>query len=1002
MVNPTRVQAYSDIVDAKLRYPNTALLFVAFDAKQFNNIPQISIKARGRQIRVPNNYDPASRTTTGTWDGTFKWAYSNNPAWVFYDVLLDKRFGLGNRLEATQIDKWELYRIAAYCDWMVDNGNGGKEPRFLCDIYIQSQNEAFNVLRDLAAIFRGMTYWAQNQLYTLADMPPSLNPNDQKDTGQVYTYTRANVINGKFTYAGGSEKNRFSTALVSWSNPANHYADEVEAVVEQDLIRRYGVKQTEMSAIGCTRQSEANRRGRWALLTNSKDRMVTFSTGLDGYLPLPGYIVGVQDAMLSGGVMGGRIHAADSNNPRQITLDRRCDGKVGDRLLINTPKPAANASGYDERKLCEARTITAITRDPQNANRDVITVATGFSNTPEVEAIWSIDSPSLAVQLYRVTSVNDNDDGTFTISAVFHNPNKYAYIDSGVRLIDPTISKINTGTIAAPKNILIRQDKDRVYQNMNIASMKVTWDPVPGAVAYEIQWRKDNNDWVNYPRTAVCGFTIEGIYAGDYIAQVRAIDISEVSSPWGQSAVTPLLGKLGMPPALASFTATDDVLWGIRLDWLFANNSEDTLHTEIRYHPSKPAIGDIDDHGFLCDVPYPQRTYTQAGLAMGQEFWYKARIVDRIGNAGPWTGWIQGLASSDASAYLVDIDAAIKASPEWAALTQQIQDLGLDPGEGIERDIINALANHAVFQEERRDDIRATAAIKQITQVIADNQQALALQIDEFKTRFDDNESLIQLETKARSDALSAIADQIQKLEVKVGTDVVSQIQTAQRAQATVNNATAQDILTMKSDIKGNKSSIETLSKTYTDETKSTALSISQVTTNVSNLKTTVETTSKTQATLNGQFSSSWGVKVQAATNGTYTIAGMQIGVNNTDPKTNATVASGKATSKVIFLADTFAIYNGTKEFPPFAVEKGTVFINSACIRDAAITNAKIGGVISSTGYQEGVKGWALNKNDGSFELNSAAKGKVGTIKMGNGLITITDGKVTRIKMGIW
>ncbi|WP_440492580.1 host specificity protein J, partial [Serratia ureilytica] len=255
------IEALTEIIDAKLRYPNTALLYVEFDSKQFPNIPKISCAPRGRVIRVPDNYDPETRSYTGVWTGGFKWAYSDNPAWVFYDILLAERFGLGDRIDSTQVSETELYRIAQYCDQPVPDGRGGDgmEPRFTCNVYIQSREDAWTVLSDLAGIFRGMTYWGQNQMVALADMPRDMD----------FTYTRANVIDGKFTYSSASERTRYSTAMVSWSDPANHYADAIEAVFDSDLVRRYDVNQTELTAIGCTRQSEANRRGRWALLTNS-------------------------------------------------------------------------------------------------------------------------------------------------------------------------------------------------------------------------------------------------------------------------------------------------------------------------------------------------------------------------------------------------------------------------------------------------------------------------------------------------------------------------------------------------------------------------------------------------------------------------------------------------------------------------------------------------------------------------------------------------------------
>ncbi|MFC0225695.1 DUF1983 domain-containing protein [Serratia aquatilis] len=611
------IEAITEVIDAKLRYPNTALLYVSFDAKQFQGIPRISCKPKGRVIRVPTTYDPVTRAYNGTWDGSFKWAYSNNPAWVFYDILLNKRFGLGDRLDASQVDEVELYRIAQYCDQLVPDGRGGTgtEPRFLCDVYIQSQNEAFTVLRDLASIFRGMTYWANNQVYVIADMPRDI----------VYPYTRGNVIDGKFHYQGGSQRDRYSTAMVSWSNPDNHYQDNVESVMEDELVQRYGINQTEISAIGCTRQTEANRRGRWVLLTNANDRTVAFSAGLDGHIPKPGHIISVADQMLSGRALGGRISEV---NGRTLKLDRIADISPGDRLIVSLPNGSS-----------QARTVTV-------ANGQYVTLNTNYSMQPQAEAIWSVDASDVAVQQYRVSSVTDNDDGTFTITAIWHNPDKYDAIDTGARLDERPISVIPPGVQAPPKNVRI-SGSSAIIQGLSVATLRVSWDNTENAIAYEAEWRRDNGNWISAPRTSALGFEVQGIYAGRYQARVRAINAAEVSSIWANAPETELSGKAGNPPALASFTTTGQV-FGIVLSWAFPPGAEDTQRTEIWYSRNSDGSGKMH----LGDYAYPQRTHTMTGLAAGANFWFQARLVDRLGNAGPWTAWIQGASSSDASEIL--------------------------------------------------------------------------------------------------------------------------------------------------------------------------------------------------------------------------------------------------------------------------------------------------------------------------------------------------------------
>ncbi|HGH4793299.1 TPA: host specificity protein J [Serratia marcescens] len=720
------IEALTEIIDAKLRYPNTALLYVEFDSKQFPNIPKISCAPRGRVIRVPDNYDPETRSYTGVWTGGFKWAYSDNPAWVFYDILLAERFGLGDRIDSTQISESELYRIAQYCDQPVPDGRGGDgmEPRFTCNVYIQSREDAWTVLSDLAGIFRGMTYWGQNQMVALADMPRDMD----------FTYTRANVIDGKFTYSSASERTRYSTAMVSWSDPANHYADAIEAVFDSDLVRRYDVNQTELTAIGCTRQSEANRRGRWALLTNSKDRTVTFSVGLDGMIPMPGHIVGVADQMVAGRVIGGRISAVDG---RKLKLDRKPGAKVGDRLIINLPSGKA-----------QARTVQAV-------NERVVTVTTAYSEIPVPESAWSIDADDLAMQLYRVVGIADNGDNTFTINATEHDPNKYARIDTGARIDDRPISIIPPGVQAPPKNVTI-DSYSSVSQGIAITTLRAAWGAVDNAIAYEAEWRKDNGNWVSMPRTSALGFEVPGIYAGRYLVRVRAINASDVSSVWATSMETYLKGKEGKPPVPVGFKASP-LLWGIQLDWGFPDGAADTLKTEIQYADN--AAG--NNAMLLADIPYPLHTHTMTGLKAGQEFWFRARLQDRTGNQGDWTGWIKGQSNANAGDYLESIGDGFLTDKDGDRLTGDIDT-------NIEAIIQNALANNATVDHQWAQYGTVRADILVVKTTIAEVDHALAELSTQVQAQIDDVTAVLEDKLTATVDADGATAIHTLKAGVRV------------------------------------------------------------------------------------------------------------------------------------------------------------------------------------------------------------------------------------------
>lgn len=705
------LQSFTEVIDAKLRYPNTALLYIEFDSSQFNgSIPQISCEPRGRVIRVPDNYDPDTRTYSGTWQGAFKWAWTDNPAWIFYDLVITDRFGLGNRLSAANIDKWTLYQVSQYCDQPVPDGKGGSgtEPRYTCNVYVQDRNDAYTVLRDFAAIFRGMTYWGGDQIVALADMPRDVD----------YAYTRANVIDGRFTYSSSTTKTRYTTALVSWSDPGNAYADAMEPVFEQPLVARYGFNQLEMTAIGCTRQSEANRKGRWGILTNNKDRIVSFDVGLDGNIPQPGYIIAVSDELLSGKVMGGRISAV---NGRVIKLDRVADAAAGDRLILNLPSGAS-----------QSRTIQAV-------NGESVTVTTAYSETPQAEAVWVVESDELYAQQYRVVSVSDNNDGTFSITGAWHDPDKYARIDTGAIIDQRPVSVIPPGNQSPPANIVI-SSFSVVQQNISVETMRVSWDQAQNAIAYEAQWRRNDGNWVNVPRSSTTSFDVPGIYAGRYLVRVRAINAAEISSGWGYSEEKTLTGKVGNPPKPVGF-ATTPINWGIRLNWGFPANTGDTLKTEIQY----TANSDFSNPLLLSDVPYPSAEYTQLGLKAGQEFWYRAQLVDRTGNESGWTDWVRGQSNANADDYLGDIADDFLTSADGDRLTSDIDT-------NLEAALLNALANHATVEHQWAQYGEVRADILVVKTTIAQVDKAMAEMSTQVQAQFNDV-------TAALEDKLTAVVD---------------------------------------------------------------------------------------------------------------------------------------------------------------------------------------------------------------------------------------------------
>ncbi|HEA0579498.1 TPA: host specificity protein J [Escherichia coli] len=937
------LQSFTEVIDAKLRYPNTALLYIEFDSSQFNgSIPQISCEPRGRVIRVPDTYDPETRTYSGTWTGAFKWAWTDNPAWIFYDLVVSDRFGLGHRLTAANIDKWTLYQVAQYCDQMVPDGKGGNgtEPRYTCNVYIQDRNDAYTVLRDFAAIFRGMTYWGGDQIVALADMPRDVD----------YSYTRANVVGGRFTYSSSTTKTRYTTALVSWSDPGNAYADAMEPVFEQALVARYGFNQLEMTAIGCTRQSEANRKGRWGILTNNKDRVVSFDVGLDGNIPQPGYIIAVADELLSGKVMGGRISAV---NGRVIKLDRVADAAPGDRLILNLPSGAS-----------QSRTIQAV-------NGESVTVTTAYSETPQAEAVWVVESDELYAQQYRVVSVSDNNDGTFSITGAWHDPDKYARIDTGAIIDQRPVSVIPPGNQSPPANIVI-SSFSVVQQNISVETMRVSWDQAQNAIAYEAQWRRNDGNWVNVPRTSTTSFDVPGIYAGRYLVRVRAINAAEISSGWGYSEEKTLTGKVGNPPKPVGFIASENVVFGIELNWGFPANTDDTLKTEIQYS----LTGTEDDAMLLADVPYPQRKYQQMGLKAGQIFWYRAQLVDRSGNESGYTEWVRGQASIDVSDITDVILEEIKDSDTFKDLIEN----AVDSNEKI-AGMADEIKNHADELEQQAKDILENA----------DGLAQAEVKIDEISVSMDGMTGGVKNSAIAIiQNGLAQVVSRRSQTATNAGNS--ASIDRVDTTIADTSQAVARALVTLDAEAGGNISNSTDLTETLADFTQASATKINTLTVKSGENSAAINVNAQAIADVNGNLSAMYNIKVGVSSNGQYYAAGMGIGVQNTP--------SGMQ-SQVIFLADRFAVttmVGGTVTLP-FVIQNGQAIIRDTVIGDGTISNAKIGNYIQSNNYVAGSVGWKLDKS-GTFENYGSTAGE-GAMKQTNQTISVKDGNnVLRVQVG--
>jgi predicted phage tail protein len=988
IADTVNIKSFTEIIDAKFRYPNSAIVGVSFDAEAFGgSVPRRGYHARGRIIRVPSNYSPETRTYTGIWDGTFQLAYSNNPAWIYYDLLLHPRYGLGDRIDASQVDKWGLYQIGQYCDQLVSDGKGGQEPRFVCNLYLQKRADAYKALQDIAAVFRGITYWGAGQAIVSADMPAD----------PVYTYTNANVKNGKFSYKGSKRSTRYSAVLVGWNDPADMYRRKVEYVQDDDAIARFGVQTTEITALGCTSQGQAQRAGRWALLTNLLEtETVTFSVGLDGIRARPGQIIRVADNARAGRRIGGRLSAATAT---VVTVDKVEGVQSGDELTCILPSGVA-----------QTRSIVAV-------DGNQLTVAPAFDAAPVAQSVWAWESTSLAAQRYRIVSIAESGPLEYAITASKYVEGKHAAVDSGAIISQRPITAIPSSVQAAPTNIRAISDW-MIEQTMAVTTMTILWDAAPGATRYDVEWKRGDGAWVYAGRVGGTEIDVVGIYAGTYQIRVRALNSLDVTSPWGYSEAIDLAGKAGTPLAVAFLNAVPEV-FGIRLEWGFPAGAEDTLRTEIQYGSTQIE----QDALHLGDYAYPANTHTMTGLAAGVTFWFRARLIDRSGNIGPWSDWVMGQSSADATAILEYIAGQISETELGQNLLDRINLIDGD-GPGSVNDRIRELTDALEYSPNNAylagDSVRDGQRLYQakidvpadpdganappnatywldIGQVVQ-SANGLALQVEQNTASLEllDGKvtaaasSLEVLQAAYRDDdGEGDLADALN------GWDASARITQESRTRASENSAMAERLTQLQAQVTDEiGASITEIERVIADEFSAVAETTQQLQAAVGENSSAIQTTQQTVASLSGDLSAMYSVKLQLTQDGKYYAAGMGLGIENTPDGMQ---------SQVLFQADRFAVINTANGVitTPFVIQGGQVFINSAVIGDGTIDMAKIATALQSTNYVADQQGWRLDKT-GAFEINGTVAGQ-GRLKITNQLVEVFDSNdMRRVRLGIW
>ncbi|HGV4155998.1 TPA: host specificity protein J [Escherichia coli] len=973
--NKTLWSSYTEIIDVKQCYPNTALVGVQVDSEQFGS-QQVSrnYHFRGRILQVPSNYNPQTRQYSGIWDGTFKPAYSDNPAWCLWDMLTHPRYGMGKRVGAADVDKWALYVIGQYCDQSVPDGSGGTEPRITCNAWLTRQRKAWDVLSDFCSAMRCMPVWNGQTLTFVQDRP----------SDKVWTYNRSNVVmpddGAPFRYSFSALKDRHNAVEVNWSDPNNGQETATELVEDTQAIARYGRNVTKMDAFGCTSRGQAHRAGLWLIKTELLEtQTVDFSVGAEGLRHVPGDVIEICDDDYAGISIGGRVLAVNSQT-RTLTLDREITLPSSGTTLISLVDGSGNPVSVEVQSVTDGVKVK-VSRVPDGVAE---------------YSVWGLKLPTLRQRLFRCVSIRENDDGTYAITAVQHVPEKEAIVDNGAHFDGDQSGTVNGVTPPAVQHLTAEVTADSgEYQVL------ARWDTpkVVKGVSFLLRLTVAADDGserlVSTARTTETTYRFRQLAPGNYRLTVRAVNArgqqGDPASVSFRIAAPAAPSRIELTPGYFQITATPHLAV-----------YDPTVQFEFWF--SEKRITDIRQVETTARYLGTGTQWLVSGqnIKPGHDYYFYIRSVNTVGKSA----FVEavGRASNDPAGYLNFFRGAINKTHLGREINERID----ASARRTEVEQLENAINREMTQLEKDVRQRAERDIAEVTKKITASENS----ITELVAKKSGEQSLAIAKVDRKVDSVSSEIRQTVSRSTEENSRQIAQVRqyvddkSAQISTVVAKKSGEQSMAIAEVDRKVDRMGSE-IRQTVSRSTEENSRQIAQIRQYVDDKgsqitqstdkklgswNASIEQIQKVQEDTRRNLNSMWAVKLQQTRDGRLYIAGIGAGIENT---------SDGIQSQILMQADRIAMINpeNGNTTPLFVAQGDQLFMNDVFMKKLTVDFARVTGDIRSDNFHSGSPGWRLSRN-GSLEINSGRPGAGRLFFNGERIDVYDDNNVLRVRLG--